>query len=330
MLAAVLVGEAGGGVAMKGATIFSGGELVGVGMIQAGLEHRWGIEIDNDIASVARANGFNVITGDVLEVNPATMEPVDYLHASPVCTNASVANQGAGEDSLDMAAGHKTAEFIDVMRPHIFTLENVYQYRNFEAFGVIRAALERNGYMYDFANVNAADFGVPQSRRRLILRAVLGALLPPLPPPVPWVGWYEAIEDLVPSLPETQFAPWQLKRLPAMDAAEPVFTVTAGGNIRAFVVSGGQSDYNDGDAAFVTSRNDNEPAFTVTAGEVKRPTRAWLAQGRVVKMSPRALARFQSIPDSYLLPEKASLACKIIGNAVPPLLMRKITKGVAD
>ena len=54
------------------------------------------------------------------------------------------------------------------------------------------------------------------------------------------------------------------------------------------------------------------------------PSRDWLTQGRVVKMTPRALVRFQSFPDSYALPEKNSLAVTIIGNAVPPLLMREV------
>lgn len=202
------------------ATLFSGGELAGVGMRNAGLVHRWGIELDDDIANVARTNGFNVITADVLDIDPATMEPVDCLHVSPPCTRASTANQsvelnddGTKEAPLDVAMGEKVAEFIDVLQPRVFTLENVYQYRNFKAFKVIIAALERNGYMYDFANLNAADFGVAQTRRRLILRAVRGALLPMLPAPERWVGWLEAIEDLVPSLPDSQFAKWQLARL---------------------------------------------------------------------------------------------------------------------
>jgi site-specific DNA-cytosine methylase len=43
-------------------------------------------------------------------------------------------------------------------------------------------------------------------------------------------------------------------------------------------------------------------------------------------MSPRAVARFQSFPDSYQLPVKKSLAGKIIGNAAPPLLMQRIAE----
>jgi len=40
-------------------------------------------------------------------------------------------------------------------------------------------------------------------------------------------------------------------------------------------------------------------------------------------MTPRALARFQTFPDWYELPDTKSLACRIIGNAVPPLAMKK-------
>lgn len=44
------------------------------------------------------------------------------------------------------------------------------------------------------------------------------------------------------------------------------------------------------------------------------------------KRNTRALARFQSLPDWYVLPDKASLACTVIGNMCPPLLMQKIVE----
>lgn len=375
-----------------GATLFSGGELAGVGMRNAGIEHRWGIEIDDVISGVARANGFNVITADVLAVDPAQMEPVDALHASPVCTRASTANQsaelnedGTKEAPLDIAMGEKVAQFIDVLQPRIVTIENVYQYRNFQAFKVICAALSRGGYMWDFDNLNSADFGVPQTRRRLILRAVKGALLPNLPQPERWIGWYSAIEDLIPTLPESKFAQWQEVRLPLellqagvmVDsrnvtqeygklhrlADEPAITVTVTDRPshfpRAFIIDQNYGSPNDNGRARILSVKDaDEPVFTIGAGgpgravraylvdgqnasrdltvlEVTDPActigasgkgsyRAWLSQGRVVAMTPRALARFQSVPDSYVLPESKKLACKVIGNGVPCLLMEKI------
>lgn len=333
------------------ATLLSGGECVGVGAREAGLTHIWGYEIENDIAQVARDNGFNVITADVMELDPTVLEVPDVLHASPVCKRASGANQSAelNEDGTkeapeDIEMGGKIAQFIDVMTPKIVTIENVFAYRNFKAFKLICAALNRNGYMWDFDNLNAADYGVPQTRRRLILRAKRGSLLPNLPQPERWVGWYEAIEDLIPTLPVSQFAKWQLDRLPfevketAMLnrnqserddylglAPEPAYTICADGSngrTRAFIADQINHRGNDGKS---TIRDECEPVWSIPVYSLKHPSpRAWLSQGRVISMTPRALARFQSIPDSYILPENKSLACKVIGNGVCPLLYQKI------
>ena len=416
-------------------TILSGGECVGIGARAAGLTHLWGFEIEDKVAQVARDNGFNVITADVMGLDPTALEVPDVFHASPVCKRASNANQsvelnedGTKEAPEDIAMGQKIASFIDVMTPKIVTIENVYAYRNFKAFKSICAALSRNGYMWDFDNLNAADYGVPQTRRRLILRAVRGALLPNLPQPEKWIGWYSAIEDLIPGLPDSQFAKWQLDRLPEeirtfmingggntnfseaypghgcsgnhapahavttittdggnfpkafiIDCQKagdtetdrgvtlpqgnsPIFTITEGKGkrqpIRAFLISG-QSSYlgkgvqviddlepgipvrageNGGSypkAWLVESKNNgqfgdglraiNEPSTTViTDHKESHQPKAWLSQGRIVSMTPRALARFQSIPDSYILTDDKRLACKVIGNAVCPLLYQKI------
>jgi DNA-binding response OmpR family regulator len=66
----------------------------------------------------------------------------------------------------------------------------------------------------------------------------------------------------------------------------------------------------------ITVRSAAEPAFTTLSSAAKRPARAWLTHGRVVAMTPRALARFQGVPDSYLLPDRKALACRVIGNGV--------------
>jgi len=74
-------------------------------------------------------------------------------------------------------------------------------------------------------------------------------------------------------------------------------------------------------------RHEGQPSFTLTQYSTKHPApRVWLSAGRVVKMTPRALARFQSLPDSYQLPDKSSLACTVIGNMIPSLMMQKIVE----
>ena len=199
-----------------------------------------------------------------------------------------------------------------------------------------------------------------------------------------WVGWYEAIEDLIPTLPASKFAQWQLDRLPEfcdktfvfeptemrddgqqVTGDNPIYTIKAMRHTgaRAFIVNNQQSDDHRGGTYGVTVRNDDEPAITITdsfvpkaflvddqhagtpdengergltirrdnepihtvsATQMKRSIRAWLSQGRVVAMTPRCLARFQSFPDDYILPASNKLACQVIGNAVPPLLYQRV------
>ena len=297
------------------ATLLSGGECVGVGARAAGLQHIWGFEYDDAIAGVARLNGFDVRTADVMSLDTTTLPIPDVLHASPVCKRASQANQSAelNEDGTkeapeDLAMGEKIASFIDVMTPRVVTIENVYQYRNFKAFKTICAALDRNGYMWDFDNLNSADFGVPQTRRRLILRAVRGALLPVLPQPVRWVGWHEAIWDLSP-----QFVPitarWISRFFNPSKESLPVL-------VDALNVSRPP-----------TILAKDSPAMTVTAHYGTRASHVPTVWGDTKNgrhINARALARLQSIPDSYILPDSNKLACTVIGNGVCPLLYQRI------
>lgn len=366
-------------------SLFAGGDLAGWGAKAAGCEVVGGIEACPEIAEVARANGCPITVSRVEDADPMKAPCVPtILWASPVCTRASVANANAGENELDMTAARATARWIETLLPPNFVMENVRGYMKFDAYNLIRDTLDRCGYWTQASVLNSADFGVPQSRHRLILRATRNGFLPPLPLKEKWRGWYQAIEDLIPDLPESAFAQWQLDRLPeslfetslvtgqantsreatvlttgkpcatvignwahrpshmpwaficegsaagvdnrftmpVRESAEPVFTMRAiQNNPRAFIANGTPNDR----GRSLTTRDDGENGFAIVAQSGQRQQlRAWLNEGRVVKMTPRALCRFQSIPDSYLLPEKSALACRIIGNAVPPLLAQKI------
>lgn len=374
---------------MKSVTKFSGGGGVDLGMIAASWEHSYGIEYDDRIAQVARNNGLNTITADILAIKPEDYPSMDWMHDSPPCPNFSTAKANGEETENDIALAQAVCDWIAYHRPQYYTLENVYGYRLSKSWAMIADTLSRHGYSFNYWHVNMADYGVPQTRKRMIVIARLDGKTPHLPKkthdenPVPglfgtlnrWVSWYEAIEDLIPTLPESQFAPWQLERLPdelctqlvhgtnangitsnekekpaavvvaslhskavmprafIMNAAnpngnetkkyrmesEPVKTITAGdsGYIKAFVVPGGN-------ASSFSIRDDTEPIRAIAAvGRIGNVSRAYTG-GRVVKMTPRAIARFQSFPDTYALPDNPSLAVRILGNAVPPLFMQRV------
>lgn len=199
------------------ASLFTGFGLADVGAGMAGCELAWGVEIDPLIGAVTEANlghRDKIHFRSVTDMNWAKLERPDILWASPPCPNFSVAKAGAKETAQDKALAQAIVEAIKVLQPHVLILENVEGYKRSKSLEFIEGALFALGYWCDRQIINAADFGVPQTRKRLILRAVKGGFVPSLPPALPWVGWYEAIEDLIPDLPETKLANWQLERMP--------------------------------------------------------------------------------------------------------------------
>ena len=350
-----------------------------IAMREADLE-TLSIELDPAIAEISRYNGNDVITTDLLAVNPA--DYIDWLlyHFSPPCPNFSVANHASSESEIDIALARKICEFIRLGRPRYFTLENVWMYRKSLSFLLIWYTLLEAGYGVDAWHLNSADYGVPQSRRRMIVIARRDGQQPAKPWPTHrnqpdmfaqrWRGWYEAIEDLIPGLPETQFAPWQEEAMTdewhsfIMASAntganngngtirggnEPMFTVLANGAeknapAKAFIVDCQRNGGKNG----LTIRAADGPIFTMTASANHRPIRAGLPSGRIVSMNIRCLARFQDFPDWFVLPGEPdlidnpillfekfwnqrsdrALACRGIGNALPPGMYRAVLKSL--
>lgn len=380
------------------ATLFAGFGGAEIGAAAAGLTLAWGIEHDDSIAAVARQNGHPTITADACTTDYTALAPVGWLHASPPCPSFSVAS-GGSETSEDVQLAEATCRAIRELGPPWFSLENVRGYQGSESLRLIHQTLRERGYTFVQGVLCAADYGVPQHRRRLILVAsrVKRPRLPVAthaehagqgglfgPTLLPWVGWYEAVEDLLPAMPDTKLAPWQLKRLPeelrtmlvgqggrdgkvvTAESADPAFTLTANSNqtaLKAVMIhTGNTSDVQSAPGVGVLSASTpanvvstaaphniravlidsqqtapaadrssrrlvtyaaQQPAFTVPASVYKGPPRAVLAH-RVVQMTTRALARFQSFPDTYMLPARATLACRGIGNAVPPPMQQRI------
>jgi site-specific DNA-cytosine methylase len=253
---------------------------------------------------------------DVRDVDPAWLHRVEWFHASPVCKEFSTAKTGGEESDQDRETAAAVARYIAHHHPTFVTIENVWQYRKSASWQIIYRAL-RERYGVRIMHVNMADYGVPQTRKRMIVIAHLDAPAPPKMRPThmenppeaaslfdvalpKWRGWYEAIEDLIPSLPDSEFAPWQLKRLPdelketlqistntatagsksppktrIATAPSDVITVQQGGRMRAFVVDGKLSK--SGDERKLQTHPDEEPYGTVVGSHsAQRDARAFI------------------------------------------------------
>ena len=124
------------------------------------------IEKDPAIAEVNRHNGGNVITADILGVDPFIYIGYDLMHFSPPCPSFSQArNKTAkqniysrisdlayhqalvnGESELDVRFARKICQFIRIGRPKYFTLENVWGYRKSVSWLMIWYTLLDEGY----------------------------------------------------------------------------------------------------------------------------------------------------------------------------------------
>ncbi len=329
--------------------LFAGGGGADLGAIAAGLEPCESVEYDPAIAEVHKANiNGKMHVANILDCDPYRFEKPDILHASPVCKQFSIANANKGEAQLDIDCARKVAEFIQVLQPKHFTLENVEAYRKSKSFHLIVEMLHKLGYFCNWQVLNAADFGVPQSRRRLILIAVKDGFIPSLPLPEKHIGWYEAIKDKVHDLPNSQLADWQLRALPSeikevcdhtlllrdtkfthSQRQEPSPTLTVDAcqqDYKAILVenTGARSDRE------LQTREATEPCWTLRAmGQDGHYHRAnAILNTRIVALDIACLARLQSFPDNYQWRGKKSLDGKIIGNSVPPLMYQKILQSI--
>ncbi len=288
-------------------TIFSGGGLADVGIKAAGFKVIGAIERDRLIAETYRVNhGDNILIEDALEVDYSQFQGVDFIHASPPCQHYSKARLSNLPDHQDKDAGLAVINAARAIKPRWITLENVPDYGKSKIYQLIRESLWELDYWVSDTVINFADLGVPQNRKRLIMIAARSLVGFPLSRP--HRSWYSAIADLIPTLPITSLADWQAKKLPhppespcliprvgchefrLIDCDRPAPTIRALGHDR------------------------NWRQFDMFSGDSYRI------------ITPRCAARFQSVPDSFKLPDKNPLAWKIIGNGIPCQGMEAIAR----
>lgn len=266
---------------MKFVSFFTGGGGADIGAQMAGLTPVAGYEyIPEIMAHAASQFKHHVYCQNILDLDPANIPPADFAHFSPPCPAFSVANNKKGETENDILLALKMAEIITIKKYRYLTIENVWGYRKSESWRIISSALNVvYGFGWDVHHINFADHGVPQTRKRMIVRAIKDKIIMPhLPQKQKWIGWYEAIEDLIPTLPDSQFAPWQIERLKDSPLGDllvlgehsgsngrryqekdhPAFAVSTSANTKAFLMNPSTTTKN-------TERIESEPAQTVTA-----------------------------------------------------------------
>ncbi len=307
---------------MRWLEIFAGGGAVATGLEASGHQVEASIEIDERIAACYQANhpDTRVIVSDVRDVSIGSLPTsINAVWFSPVCKQHSEARNRSLAPRDDADIGLAALPFIDAIQPDLVIMENVKGYMRHPSFtSIIHALVVKHRYTVSMRVLNAADYGVPQHRERLIVQARRG--------PVAWpeqvkhpTSWYTALKDMLETLEIADLAPWQQKCWkPTYNAMLPVLVHS-------------QYDYRTAnEPAQLYIVPSDRPAMTVTASHNSTQKRLVLADGSIRRVSVRANARLQTLPDTYQLPEQIGLASEIVGNAVPCLLAQKLTAPYAE
>ena len=320
----------------KGLTFADGCTGIGgavQGAINAGLTPIFGIDIDPQMAAIAELNFvYRIIKGDIKAVDWNKLKRPDWFHISPPCVRASRANNGK-ETQEDLDLADAICRAIAILKPSYFSLENVEGYFKFRSFQKIENLLSQLNYVLDLKVMDMASYGIPQNRSRLFLVASKDYSANGW-----WkrlkkqktVSWYEAIEDLIPTLKETNLNGWQKTTMENNDY--PIeFGLFKSFPILAIQRSGARGK---GGIPNNTIRLANEPMFTIKsmAGNIRPNPRqvTLIVEGKVLEPNERCLARWQGFPDSYQFSGNFKLDTKGIGNAVPPSFFSQLIKAVLN
>lgn len=294
---------------MKVVSLFSGAGGLDLGFKMAGNDIIWANDIYADAVATYEKNlGNHIILGDISSISTDNIPDCDIVIGGFPCQGFSVANTKRHAADERNALYKQLIRVIDAKSPKFFLAENVKGIKTLERGKVFQMILDdfsSMGYKVVSDTLNAADYGVPQKRLRVIIVGVRNDIdfEYSFPSPTnsecgekglpPWVSVAEAMEpipdpDLPNSLPNHDYSKYKLQfngylGHRALDPGKPAPTVTARGDDKGGVVV------------------------------LPHPN-------GLRRMSCRELAAVQSFPLDFVFCGNRSSVYRQIGNAVPPLL----------
>lgn len=296
-----------------------GAQLAGAKIV-AGIDY-W------DIASEAYMINFpdaKAIKADIRSVSPTRLRDlvgdVDLIVASPECTNHSCAKGAAPRNEASRLTAFEVTRFAREFRPKWIIIENVIQMNRWEKQLELLNELHDIGYNVTQEKLNAKDFGVPQTRRRLFL---VCSLLGEVKTPVVGSGPITAAKRVIDLNGTYNYTPlYQPKRaLATIERAERAISELGPKEPFLIVYYG-----TDGSGGWQSIEQPLRTITTLDRFALIKPSRA----GHVMRMlQPAELKLAMGFPPSYKLDVGTRRdKVKLMGNAVCPPVMKSIVNGL--
>lgn len=302
------------------------------------------VEWDRAAAETYRRNfGDHIVAAPIEDI--ARFPKADVVIGGPPCQGFSPLNMsGAGLERRSLWRQYLRA--LDDARPSLFVMENVPELlRSAEYLDFAEAAGEL-GFTVDGRILNAADYGVPQRRRRaFVIGSRVGTpvwperdFFPPADAPEgtqQWRTFRDAVEGL-PLVPDGEN--WHTRRNPRPMSVERYRTIPNEGEGR-FQLAERRPDITP--ACWLRKKSGStdvfgrlwwdRPAFTIRTEFFKPEKGRYLHPSEHRPITVREAARCMSFPDDFELPADQAMTAvaKQVGNAVPPLLAQRVAELIA-
>lgn len=330
-------------------SLFSGAGGLDIGFHEAGFEIVAAVEIEPSYAAtLTRNSGADSFFGPELIVHCADIRKFDaspYVNANiecviggPPCQTFSAAGRRSGGVlGMEDERGQLFKAYIDILaalQPKVFVFENVYGLPGANGGGPWKEIVEgfaEVGYELSAEVLDAADFGTPQHRERLIMvgsrvghfRFPMPTHGPDSPSGLPLVTAREALEGLpVVSVPEGGLGGLYGHLLPLIPPGlnYSYFTREMGHPAPQFAW---RSKFHD----FLAKADPDSPVRTVKSkpGKFTGPFH-WDSR----HFTADELKRLQSFPDDYRIVGSYNKVVEQIGNSVPPRLARAVAQSVRE
>lgn len=336
--------------------LFCGCGGFSLGFEMAGTDVVLGIDNDPQCIKTYRRNlSGKAVSCDITKIeDPQSfleehigIREIDIIFGSPPCQTFSPAGivklKSLGIDPKEdprYGLWRYFIKFVLAIKPQCFVMENVLGIMSTEIPNFVVKITEKYGYRCGVITLDAVDFGVPQKRLRTFVIGCLNdetLLILPQKNEKKNTVW-DAISDLPPIPHNHKIDVMEYDRDPITDyqklmreGSETIYNhVTKRHNERDLKIFASLregetfSNRSDGFKDRYRRLKWNEPSWTLVA-HISKDAR-YIHPSQLRTISVREAARLQSFPDRFVFPVSMTQAFKQIGNAVPPLLAKKIAQ----
>lgn len=326
--------------------LFAGCGGLTQGMHDAGFQTKVAVELELDAARAYKLNHPNttVIQKDIRKISISEIkeglgdEPLHLLAGCPPCQGFSSVRRLNRKKSVQDKRNNLVVEYfrmVKELRPLTIMMENVPGLKDYYLFKDIVKELDDLGYDPKVEVVNVKDYGVPQSRRRLVM---VGSLLGNLEIAK---GSNEkvTVRDTIADMKTPEETSDTLHKIVAKHTPKVMerikLTPKNGGSWKdlpeEYILECHKKENVGFNDIYGRLRWDNY-STTITGGCLNPSKGRFLHPEQDRVLTPREATLLQSFPENYRFPldmPKQALAL-LIGNALPPKFSFFQSKNIAD